>query len=187
MSKPPEDLASAFTNHLRQLALREDRAALAALRRGLGKPPGQAPEMFPHLVPWIPRNASTEEESALYLVASLVALHPQPLGQHGQGQPTNMGFSYAQLRNRTGSGSEEARFVAMLNAEREDLDHHLLRAVSLLRAHQVGWDWAQLIRDLRWWSHPNRRVRRAWAGAYWAREADVMKPAVKPDEKEIHQ
>ena len=182
MTNSGPDLADAFTDHLRQLVMREDRAALAALRRGLGKPPGRAAEMFPYLVPWVRPGASPEEEGALYLVASLVALHPEPVLQRGEGEPTNMGFSCAELRRRSESGSEETRFVALLNAEREDLDHHLLRAVSLLRAHRVGWDWAQLIRDLGWWSNPNRRVQRAWARAYWAREADAADAAVAAEE-----
>ena len=38
------------------LSLKENRGALAALRRGLGRPPGTAPEMYPYVVPWLPED-----------------------------------------------------------------------------------------------------------------------------------
>lgn len=41
----------AFVDALNRLVAREDRAALAALRRGLGKPPGTVAEMYPLVEP----------------------------------------------------------------------------------------------------------------------------------------
>src|ERR1035437_1147702 len=67
-----------FAGYLARLAERDDRGALAALRRGLGKEPGEAPEMFPYVVPWLPRQASIWAEQAYYLVASLFGLHSKP-------------------------------------------------------------------------------------------------------------
>ncbi len=68
---------AAFIRDLEGLAEREDRGALAALRRGLGKQPGAAPEMFPYLAPWTQHEHGWGEE-CMYLVASLFALHPVP-------------------------------------------------------------------------------------------------------------
>jgi CRISPR type I-E-associated protein CasB/Cse2 len=59
-------------------SLREDRGALAALRRGLGQPPGTAREMYPYVVRWLPAEASAQREAAYFLVAALFAYHPNP-------------------------------------------------------------------------------------------------------------
>lgn len=58
-------------------ARKGNRAALAALRRGLGKAPGEAPDVFPVLLPLLPEEQLwPRDESVAYLIASLFALHP---------------------------------------------------------------------------------------------------------------
>jgi CRISPR system Cascade subunit CasB len=79
-----------------------DRAALAALRRGLGQPPGAVPEMFQH-VPELARIGEEREREA-FLVASLFAWHPcawpAGMGDEERARPwrsQNFGNSLAQL------------------------------------------------------------------------------------------
>jgi len=43
----PNQLDEKFVAYLQGLQVCEDRAALAALRRGLGQPPGTEPHMYP--------------------------------------------------------------------------------------------------------------------------------------------
>ena len=57
----------------------------------------------------------------------------------------------------------ERRLIALLNAEREDLDDHLRHAVAQLRAHDIAMDYVQLLRDLRSWGAEERWVQRRWA------------------------
>ena len=45
---------AALIGYLKGLAAHEDRGALAALRRGLGRPPGSAGEMHPHVARFLP-------------------------------------------------------------------------------------------------------------------------------------
>lgn len=165
VSRPRGDQFAAF---LHGLAEREDRAALAALRRGLGKRPGEAPEMFPYLVPWV-SEASAHDEADLYLTASLFALHPASwTGDEDGRHRRNLGASLARLRAATQSEGAERRFVALLNTRREDLQDGLRRIVALCKAHDVAIDWAQLIADLRRWERDDRQVQRRWAAAFWA-------------------
>jgi len=69
-----------FTEYLEELrGGRDGRAAMAALRRTLGKPPGQVPEIGRYILQWLPSQLSEwqqAEERAYYLVAALFAWHP---------------------------------------------------------------------------------------------------------------
>lgn len=160
-----------FAQALATLAQRNDRGALAALRRGLGKPPGTAPEMFPFVAPHLPRNASPLLERACYLVAALFALHPSSWETPKPGDlSTNLGASFAVLAQRsTNRQGVTRRFLHLLLAHEEELADHLRHAVSLLKSQSVPVDWAQLLWDVQRWSSDDRRVQRQWARAYYER------------------
>src|SRR5450759_404004 len=64
-----------LVGYLERLRDKDDRGALAALRRALGKPPGEAPEAYPYVVPFLPREVSAWQEQVYYLVAALFAVH----------------------------------------------------------------------------------------------------------------
>lgn len=145
-------------------------AALAALRRGLGKRPGEAPEMFPYVVPYIASWLPRQRQDDCFLVASLFAFHPH-LWAHPDNPrahaPTNLGASLRLLSSYTQGSSIEKRFTAMLNSGREDLPERLRHAVSLLKSHDIPVDWLQLLLDLRGWDWESRRIQRDWARAFW--------------------
>lgn len=171
---PPRDVEHRFVAFLAGLAEQEDRAALAALRRGLGKAPGEAADLYPYLVPWLPRlPANPWQEDAYYLVASLFGWHPLSWrGAEGDGdraRSTNLGVSFARLAGEAEGAGVERRFVALLNADRDDLPEHLRHGVGLLKAHEVPVDWAQLLHDVQGWGWPSRSVQRGWARAFWGR------------------
>jgi CRISPR system Cascade subunit CasB len=165
-----QDFADRFAGHLARLAAREDRGALAALRRGLGKPPGTAAEMFPYVAPLLGREPYPARERAAYLVASLFGSHPA--SAHG-GQP----FTDALARTDR-SESYERRIVRLLGSDAEDIGDQLRHCVAFLRAQGVPVDWAQLLRDLENWDHPDRWVQRRWAKAYWGTHRDQDNDAV---------
>lgn len=176
---PPTDQEQRFTQFLYGLIQREDRAALAALRRGLGKPVGEAAEMYPYVVRFLPREAAYHDEEAYYLVASLLAWH-----RGCTDRTSNFGASFARLREATESESVERRFVALLNAHRDDLAEHLRHAVGLLKSRDIPVDWAQLLHDIKQWEYQRRPVQRAWASAFWAggTEERTPEPAVTEGE-----
>lgn len=157
-----------FVGYLRELVAREDRAALAALRRGLGKAPGEAAESHRYVVPFT-SDLSARREAAYYQVAALFAWH-QGSWQADSADPhsTNLGASLERLAARSMGSSVERRFVALLNSHADDLDAHLRQVVGLLKAGDVPIDWARLLRDLQHWDSEDRQVQRAWARAFWA-------------------
>lgn len=171
---------------LERLSEREDRAALAALRRGLGKPPGAAAEMFPVLVPLLgDQPLWSWDEQCAYGVASLYALHVAS----GRGEGTirhsgNLGASLNQLAKATESDGPERRFVALLNSDRKDMFEHLRSIVSLLKAHDIGIDWFALTSDVLRWDLPDRRVQRRWATEFWGNRADTTVEAEGGDDEE---
>ncbi|CAN5546524.1 hypothetical protein BH23CHL5_BH23CHL5_02070 [soil metagenome] len=171
MARSTETL-NGFVGYLQTLDQRRDRAALASLRRGLGKRVGQAPEMFPYVVPWLPTDAKPWEEERYFLVASLFASHPLNWPETGDPRHArNLGASMAQLAQKTKSEGAERRFVGLLNADPEDLPHHLRSVVSLLASKDIPVDWNQLLNDLRWWDSPERNVQRRWARSFWGQAA----------------
>ena len=144
--------------YLKSLADKDDRAALAALRRGLGKAPGTEPEMYRYIVPLLPENAYQNQERAFYLIASLFASHPASISKG------NLGNHLAQARGENNAAALERRFTALLSAHPDDLPDYLRQTISLLKSKDVPVNWDQLLQDLLWW---NDKTRKRWATAFW--------------------
>lgn len=145
---------------------REDRAMLAALRRGLGQPPGTVPDAYRYVVPWLADDTPPWREAAYYLIAALFAYHPAP------GGVGNMGNHFARTRTPGWDDTAiERRFTALLAAHPDDLDLYLRQAISFLRSKEVPVNWHQLLTDVLDWGHPDRYVQRRWARAFWNRSA----------------
>jgi CRISPR system Cascade subunit CasB len=170
--QPPEYLKR-LVAHLHRLHQANDRAALARLRRGLGKEPGSVWGMHGLVQPWLPADLPRYHEDACYLIASLFASHPEPGGEG------TLGKAFARLRAKHDSESIEKRFVAMLDADAADLPSHLRHAVSLLASAGVPVDWARLLDDVQRWGRPERFVQRRWSRDYWATDLAPAQP-VRP-------
>jgi CRISPR system Cascade subunit CasB len=174
-----DDRPGRFAQALAKLQDDEDRAVLARLRRGAGRPPGTVPDTFPFVVP---RTAglSRREQDRYYLVASLFTLHAigtrelEALDAKGN---YNLGATMRRVRASADTDSIDRRFRALLGCHEDDLPNHLRHAVSLAASKGAAVNWAQLLRDLlQPWNHPTRYVQRRWAEQYWAPGADEQAP-----------
>ncbi len=183
-----------------------DRAALAALRRGLGKDVGAAPEMFPYIVPLLPPSLAHWDERHFYLASSLFALYPViwPEGKERQSLGKTMRlFALDRATERGGTEADEdeasvglgrldkaveRRFVALLNADAdgESFTTHLRHAVTLLKSGKYPQpiDWTQLLIDLRAWSAPTRYTQKQWARDFWSPGQQSDKATPIGDEKD---
>lgn len=157
----------ALITALVDLARQGDRASLAALRRGLGRAPGVVVAMAPIVERYVPRSAGRADREAHYMVAALFASLPDYRPDR------TFARAFRAACTASGSVSMEHRFRAVLDAEREDLSHHLRHLVSLLGAHGQGIDWGLLLADLSFWDHPDRIVQTRWARDFWGGGEDV--------------
>ncbi len=136
-------------------------AARAALRRGLAFPLGTYAPAVRHLEPLLPASldpASWARE-AHYLVAGLYALKD---GDHWEGRSLTDALRDAG-QNR-GSESIEMRFLALLDADRDQLAYRLRQAVGLVEG---GLDFARLLDDQLAWFRDDRRVQARWAQEFY--------------------
>lgn len=162
-----QTLTHTFITYLETLA--DDRAALAALRRGLGQPPGTVADMYPYVVRLLPKEAYPNSwiEQSYYLIAALYALHPQSMAEG------NLGDHFAKTLdpNPDLNAATERRFTALLTAHPDDLPFYLRQAISFLKSKDQAINWHQLMWDVRDWGQPDRqiRVQKRWATQFWRR------------------
>jgi CRISPR system Cascade subunit CasB len=158
-----------YLEHLHESAQKGNggsKAALATLRRGLGKSPGEATGMFRYVMPLLPENSHPGRERAYFTVASLFALHPMSTAADA-----SMGTHFAALRSQNPQNAEslERRFTALLAAHPDDMQSHLRQAVTLLKSKDVAINWSRLLNDLANWSHPDwsEGIKTRWARDFW--------------------
>lgn len=155
----------------------EDRGALADLRSGLGKQPGEMARVHKHVVPYLPEQRFNDRWH--YVTATLFGSFPKHQNRR------SLGAAFRPLRLK--SDSMEARFVALLNAHPDDLDDHLRHAVSLLKASEQPIDWFRLLDDLLQWDHPDGHIQLKWARDFYrsSATADTVESDSTPEQEEI--
>ena len=166
MTQTQSERYERFINHLRSLATpgKEDRAALARLRRCAGKGPEEAIDAYPLILPWLP-TLYPDEEDAVMLVGTLFAWHP------AAGGDGNLGATLRRLASRSNGDLPpgfQRRFESVLETSVHELPVRLRHLVSLLAREGEPIDWMQLLLDIRRWNHPDRWVQRAWARSFYA-------------------
>lgn len=147
-----------FAEYLEGLVQHHDREALAILKRSLAFSPGSDPRSFRYVERW---TVGTDEwkREAFYLIAGIFALHPVS-------GTTPLPEALADIYRRTEKKSLEARFLALLDSDRDQLPDRLRRVIALI-PDGVGIDWAQLTDDLLRWFVPGRTVQRVWARQFY--------------------
>lgn len=149
---------------------KDDRAAMATVRRGLNFPPGQYFEMYRYLKPFLSEKVTLGEENVMFRIASLFALHPL------HARVGNLGSSFRRSQGEDGNPvAIERRFSALLAADVADLDQHLIRAITFLRSRETPVDWARLYHDVLRWDSPEGYVQRHWARSFWGAHEEADK------------
>jgi CRISPR system Cascade subunit CasB len=169
-----KSLRQSFIEYLEELHEKEDRAALAALRRGLGKRPGEEMSVYRY-IGWCADKLNGRQEEAYHLIATLFGLYPSESWRSSDGDPkkTNLGASLRRLKEQMGGDGAERRFVALLNANRVDLGEHLRQIIGLLKSKDVPVDWAQLLEAVEFWdADDERRRQRQWAKTFWREDKE---------------
>lgn len=171
-TRPP--LTERFVGALEELVRQGARGQLAVLRRNAGRSLGESRGAIGLFYNLLPAQLGYDEE-LYFLLATLFPWNDKPA------QDGNFGHSMARLRAKTGSEALDRRMIILLDAELArgpdgrvrpgELGFRIRQAVKLLASHEIGVNWHQLLKDLLHWSHPDRRVQKDWARAYFGRNA----------------
>ncbi|MFT4135342.1 type I-E CRISPR-associated protein Cse2/CasB [Microbacterium sp.] len=161
-------------------------AALARLRRGVGKQPTDDLELFGLAVPeddtttarlhdpqWLlPDDETTEEERAAFAAITLYAVHQQSRREtslHREGY--SFGRSARLLgKHSNASNAVRARFAAVGTATTWDETlYHARGLIQQFRQHSIPLDYGRFARDLFDLQHPSRadRVRLRWGRDFY--------------------
>lgn len=157
------------------------RADMAKLRRGIGKRPGELPELWELLFDGMPEQLMsaygdpTPAEWAVSGALTLYALHQQGaasgVSMHKSGQ--RLGIAMAQLAGGEDDDRLKAvqrRFNAFATArEMPECMHHLRGLVQLLRSQDISLDYVKLAEDLYYFQDQDKaaNVRLAWGQDFY--------------------
>ena len=169
------------------------RAHLAQLRRGIGRIPGDAPEIWGILFADMPeemmsRNGKpTKEEWAVYTALTLYALHQQGKDiqeKNMHQQNFQLGLSVAMLVKDEEKDRDRIarRFNAFATAgDMQEAAYHLRGLIQLLRAVNIPLDYVRLAQELYRFQDPDEapKVRLAWGQDFYR-----MKKSETKEEKE---
>lgn len=171
------------------------KAELAMLRRGVGRKPGDMPEIWGVLFEGFPEelmSASGEPTRAEWAVStalSLYALHQQ--GYSVTEKPmTAQGASLGQSVRRLAKNDEDMervlrRFNAFATADdMKECAHHLRGLVQLLRAEGIPLDYPALASDLYQFQTAEgaQRVRLRWGQDFYRYRGDADNDDVDTDD-----
>lgn len=139
-----------------------DTAVVSTLRRSLSFDPGTFAAAFPMVEPFT-RGFSERDRRTVYLTAGLWA----SAQRRESGSPIALAVAMDRVARESGSSSVESRFVALLDADTDELVWRLRHAVALTASSSIAIDWSDLLKDLLNWESPTRYVQRKWARMYW--------------------
>ena len=159
---------------------------MANLRHGIGKRPGEIPELWGMIFDNIPaelmgHNAASNAEWAIYTALTLYALHQQSNDTNMNQKDMSVGRAAARLVKNE---DDTKRILNRLNlvvtsVSPEDLAYHLRGVVQLLKSENIPLDYARLAKELYLFYNQE------WAGDIklsWGR--DFYSELHKPKEKE---
>ena len=169
---------SAYLDRLDEINKRDARVR-AVLRRSLAFDPGAFPAAYPYIEPFLKEEDSPWRRRVHYLVAALWASHWKA-GRDGVSQP--IGKAAARHQLATGSASTERRFIALLDADADELPYRLRQMVALLKDQAI--DFSALLADLLRWQSPDKRIQNQWARQFYR---SLQKETDLPEESETEQ
>ena len=141
-------------------------AMLAKLRRGVGKDPGELPELWEVTLGGLPetlrgqgKNAS-RGEWAVHSALTLYALHAQGKNESMNREGVSLGAAVAGLRTADNEKSLKRRFDAVLTAKDfAEFSRHARSLIQLLKAADRGLDYPQFARDMYLYQSGDAQVR----------------------------
>lgn len=140
------------------------RAALANLRRGVGRKPGELPQLYGEFLEDMPEtlyfkgNKPSDAEWAVYMAVTLYALHQQSKdirknNMNQIGEDYSLGAAASKLvADKDDRERIWRRFYVVASSEdMQEMNYHLRGLIQLLRDKDIPLDYPQLAKDLFWY------------------------------------
>lgn len=198
MSDVKQRIAKLTEDRIHLLAATEDKAMLAVLRTGLGKAPGDVPEISEFLFRGMDKDLMGKglkpsyAEWAVYAAMTLFSLHQQgndikKACAHVEGRS----FSRALAIYAKSPGVKEENVTKRLNVilkarPPEGTAYYLRNIIPMLRGAGLGFDYGRLASDLFLYQGKYQSgIRLSWARDYY-RECDWIEQTRKNNKKEDH-
>ena len=159
------------------------KAALANLRRGVGRVPGDLPELWGSFLLGMPQELQstggepTRAEWSIYLALTLYAMHQQG-NELPEKSMNKEGVKFGSAVHRLVDPEDQPekngvfrRFNALATASSiQEVSQHLRGMIQLLRANDIPLDYPQLAADLYNLQFPDSsaRVRLRWGQEYYS-------------------
>ncbi len=140
----------------------KDTKVRAVLRRSLAFDPGLYVPAYPYVEPFVKSESNTWRREVFYLVAGLWAAHWR---EDQKGMPLSLGRACAAYQTASGSTSTESRFIALLDADQDQLPHRLRQMIALLKEQIIDFD--DLLKKLLYWNDDQRRTQTDWARDFY--------------------
>jgi CRISPR type I-E-associated protein CasB/Cse2 len=155
-------VAERLVYYLENLVKRNDLGALADLRRGVGKLPGEVPLVIRHTAQFLPEGKETFFRAPVHLTATLFATHPKntPYG--------NFGDHCVSLVKASGrKTSTDRQFLRLLTVSNDTLDIELRQFLGLLASQKISVNYKDLFRSIYNWDHPDKFIQQGWAESFY--------------------
>jgi CRISPR system Cascade subunit CasB len=152
---------SAFIDWLEDLNARDSRVR-AVLRRSLAFEPGRFAPAYPYVEPFVKDERNEWRRSMHYLAAGLWAAHWR---EGRTGQPMSIGKACAAHQAASNSASTEQRFIALLDADTDQLPHRLRQMMALLKDQSLDYD--SLLTGLVRWNDDRKTIQNTWARDFY--------------------
>lgn len=137
------------------------RAYLASLRRGVGKTPGEIPDVWGLFLDGAPKGLYSDnpyvedvqkEEWAVYIALTLFAVHQQGKSESVSVNGANLGNAAAMLMNDKTDDERNRvlrRFTPVVTAsDMAELSYHLRSLVQLMKSKGIPLDYPKLACDI---------------------------------------
>lgn len=177
---------SEFIDWLEDISNKDSRVR-AVLRRSLAFDPGCFPPAYPYVEPFLKNEENTWRREMYYLVAGLWASHWR-VGRIGT--PMSLGTACADVDSekrkkmskddRKKLTSPELRFIALLDADQDQLPYRLRQMVSMLKDFNL--DFSALVWDSKTktgllnWNDDQKRTQNQWARDFYRKIDSNNKP-----------
>lgn len=156
----------------------KDTRVRAVLRRGLSFAPGEYVPAFPYVEPFLKNEVTRWQRQVYHLAAGLWAAHWR---EGRSSAPLTIGRACAAHQAASGSTNTERRFIALLDADPDQLPHRLRQMIALLREQPLDFD--ALLNDLLYWNNDQKRTQHAWARDFYQNLNEGLKTQTTTEEE----